>query len=381
MKRLTILSFLFFSYFVQGYAATPFHCEPQQCVIVIDAGSSGSRLHLFHFERDEAHRPVHIEEQFSKKIRPGFASLELKQESINAYLQQLFADLPATDAVPVYFYATAGMRLLPQNKQRAYYAALQEWFTAGGEYPLAQAKTITGKEEGLYAWLTVNYQLGAFDDGAHPFVAVMDTGGASVQIALPVLAREDMGADDLLDLDVAGRHLTLFVHSFLGLGQNLLTQQFLDAEHCFTNGYQLPNGHAAVGNAYECQMEVSQLINSVHGVERLVRPAMAQKATDEWYAIGGLAALVHDQSAVFPQQQLSPHSLLEQANNQFCQVAWSDLEARNPQNDYLFSACLMSSSYTALMVQGYGINPDTPIHFLSQEQNGDWTLGVVLQQN
>lgn len=51
-----------------------------------------------------------------KKIKPGIATIEANQATMDAYLTTLFSGAPEEN-LEVYFYATAGMRLLPQPKQ------------------------------------------------------------------------------------------------------------------------------------------------------------------------------------------------------------------------------------------------------------------------
>lgn len=92
-------------------------CEKHSCIAVIDAGSTGSRLHIYSYDTDDTNTPIHIEEIWNKKIKPGFASIQPNSVTIDAYLTMLLADAPIHN-IPVYFYATAGMRLLPQSQQK-----------------------------------------------------------------------------------------------------------------------------------------------------------------------------------------------------------------------------------------------------------------------
>ena len=77
-------------------------CPENRCIAVVDAGNSGSRLHIYSYEIDASHTPYDIKNVFSKKIEPGFASIDLNQGSINQYLSQLFSEVPERP-MPVYF--------------------------------------------------------------------------------------------------------------------------------------------------------------------------------------------------------------------------------------------------------------------------------------
>lgn len=354
-------------------------CQQHHCIAVIDAGSTGSRLHIYIYDLDNNKNPIEIREHWSKKIKPGIATLTPKQPIIDAYLNQLFQGSPAQH-MPVYFYATAGMRLLPESKQRPYYQALKKWFSQQKNWQLIDSKTITGTEEGVFGWLAINYKMGNFSSGGKSLVNVMDTGGASVQITFPVESVEKINRQDLAEIDVYGRHVTLFAHSFLGLGQTLLSQQFLNTENCFAYGYKLPNGSMGNGDALVCQQKIAKLMEEVYGVGKIVKPALANSAAHSWYAMGAIVSLLEGKPLHFENQQFTNQGLLEQANNEACHRQWSDLSAENPNNEYLYGTCLFSSYFYSLMVNGYGILPEETIHYIPSKEGLDWSLGVIIHQ-
>jgi hypothetical protein len=121
------------------FAQNPRCQAPYHCIGVVDVGSSGSRLHLYSYVLDENQSPIHIQEQGINKVTPGFSTLELKQTKIDDYLNDLFSKT-MDDDFPVYFYATAGMRLLPEFKQQAYYDMVKKWFSNQKNVQLLEAK-------------------------------------------------------------------------------------------------------------------------------------------------------------------------------------------------------------------------------------------------
>ncbi|MDI9818610.1 MULTISPECIES: multidrug DMT transporter permease [unclassified Legionella] len=354
------------------------NCQQHQCIAVVDAGSTGSRLHIYTYDQDKHKNPINIHELWSKKIKPGFATIESNQATVNTYLTTLFAGAPENN-LAVYFYATAGMRLLPQPKQQQLYSALQQWFANQSGWQLQKAKTITGSEEGLFGWLAVNYQLGAFDSKKE-LSGVMDMGGASVQIVFPVQNTAGISNQDIQQLDIYGRHMTVFIHSFLGLGQTEVTHQFLDESTCFADNYELPTGHNAAGDAYTCESDVSALMNAVHRVNQTVQPALVDNQVKNWFVLGGMAELAHSKPFQFG-SQFTNQALLEKADSQVCHQQWSTLSDQYPTDDYLYGYCLFPSYYYALMVDGYGLQPQEPINLMPSNQGSDWTLGVILSLN
>lgn len=379
MRAVTLLISLVFVITNFTVIAAESHCQQRQCLAVVDAGSTGSRLHIYAYELDKTNTPINVTELWSKKIKPGFAMIEPNQATIDAYLTTLFSGTPEQN-LPVYFYATAGMRLLPQPRQQQFYSALQNWFANQSQWQLLGSKTITGSEEGLFGWLAVNYQLGTLTATDKEPVGVMDMGGASVQIIFPVQKTDGINSSDVQQLELYGRHLTLFIHSFLGLGQTEVSHQFLDTTSCFADNYELPTGQPAAGDAYSCEAEVSSLMNAVHRVNNTVQPAMAANPINNWYVMGGATELAQSKPFQFENHQFTNQSLLEQADAQVCHQQWSALSNQYPGNDYLYGYCLFASYYYALMVDGYGLKPQQAITYMASNQSSDWTLGVVLRQ-
>ncbi|WED44611.1 multidrug DMT transporter permease [Legionella cardiaca] len=352
------------------------NCQEHQCLAVVDAGSTGSRVHIYSYDLDATQTPINIREIWSKKIKPGLATIEANDATIDAYLTTLFSGAPENN-LPIYFYATAGMRLLPKPKQQQFYTTIEQWFAHQSGWQLQKAKTITGTEEGLFGWLAVNYQRGSLAADDQELSGVMDMGGASVQIIFPIQKTEGINAQDIQQFDLYGRHLTLFIHSFLGLGQTEVTHQFLDESTCFADNYELPTGQPATGDAYSCKSGLAHLMNSVHKVNSTVQPALAASEINSWFVIGGASDLAKSKPFQF-ENQFTNQELLDQADTQICHQQWSTLTSQYPGNDYLYGYCLFPSYYYALMVDGYGIQPQQNINLMAE--NGDWTIGVVLTQ-
>jgi hypothetical protein len=376
-----VLILSFFGYFTQSfvYAATN-PCPQKYCVAIIDAGSTGSRLHLYAYDVDNSNTPIAITEVWNNKVSPGFSVLEAKQSSVDDYLNKLFSGRNGHH-FPVYFYATAGMRLLPYSKQKELYSFANVWFANHTNWELIQAKTITGSEEGLFGWLAVNYQLGTLKEEGKA-VGVLDTGGASVQISFPVKDVSQINNQDLQKITVYGHTIQLFVRSFLGLGQTEVSHQFLNSSTCFPNDYALPNGYAAQGDVYACKTAVSSLMTSVHQVDRVVQPVVASNPVSSWFALGGVVEMAKKEPFRFSDHVFNNEQLLKTADSEVCQQAWQSLTEKYPDNEYLYGYCLFPAYFSALFLDGYGLKPEQPIHYLSsRHQSGDWTIGVVLGSN
>ena len=66
------------------------NCAINQCTIVVDAGSTGSKLHVY---SSSSLSSPQINELYVKRIQPGIASLSRTQSDMNEYLSQLFQGL------------------------------------------------------------------------------------------------------------------------------------------------------------------------------------------------------------------------------------------------------------------------------------------------
>ncbi|PNH04876.1 putative apyrase 2, partial [Tetrabaena socialis] len=85
---------------------------------------------------------------------------------------------------PVSLKATAGLRLLPGDKADNILKAVEALLR---EQPFKLAPggvaIMDGKDEGAFAWLTLNYLLGKLEGPVADTVAAIDMGGGSIQEA------------------------------------------------------------------------------------------------------------------------------------------------------------------------------------------------------
>jgi hypothetical protein len=380
MRRMLLLIGLILS--SSGFSSSII-CPENRCIAVVNAGNSGSRLQIYSYNRDASNTPYEIKNIFSKKIEPGFASIELSQVSIHQYLSKLFSDVPDNN-IPVYFFATSGMRMLSFSRQQAYYDQLTQWFSMQSKWQLIFAKTLKGREEALFGWLAVNYELGALTFPSAPLVGVIDTGSASTQVAFPLKDEQaiNLSPEDYVNIDLYGRHVSLFTHSFLGLGQDEMRSQYLDNGDCFPKHYPLPDGDLAAGNFERCEQLMKPLINDIHRVNHSINSLIKDSSEQTWYVIGGISAMLQERPFNFKNHQFTNQQLAETANQQVCQQDWAVLGTLFPKNKYLFASCLSASYFYSLFVEGLGIPSYQKIHYISNKiSTNDWTLGVVLYQN
>jgi len=380
MYRFISVFLLLFSYPLYTFALNLSACPQRYCMAVVDAGSSGSRLHIYAYDLDGTNTPVRITEIWNRKALPGLATIEQEHGSIATYMEKLFHDAPAS-VMPVFFYSTAGMRLLPKTHHKSINQLVSEWFDKQYYWRLDAAKTILGSEEGMYAWLATNYHLNLLNQSEKPLVGVMDIGGASVQIVFPLTNEMSIDPRDRHTIDLYGQRRSVFSHSFLGLGQNEMGHQYFDLQYCYPKKYELPSGVLGNGDLDKCKKEITILVNKVHYVRKKIATVLTTNPVDRWQILGGVTNLLNDKFFRFKAQQVTPSELASLADSLVCHQDWSKLERKNPNNYMLFNYCMLSAYLNALIVNGYNISPTQSISFMPQNKTVDWTLGVVLQHH
>ncbi|CAN6612836.1 guanosine-diphosphatase [Trichomonascus vanleenenianus] len=205
-----------------------------QYVVMIDAGSSGSRVHVYEFSNCGS-VPKLMREEF-KMLEPGLSSYENDPEAAARSLDELMRvaveQVPKESqaCTPVAVKATAGLRLLGEEKSSRILEAVKQRLEKEYPFVVDTVETMDGSDEGVYAWITTNYLLGKIgSDEKVPTVAVFDLGGGSTQIVFePEFSVPDERmpeGDHKYTLDFAGRHFELYQHSHLGYGLNAAVKQ------------------------------------------------------------------------------------------------------------------------------------------------------------
>ncbi|KAJ2744506.1 Golgi apyrase [Coemansia sp. BCRC 34301] len=249
--------------------------------IVIDAGSSGSRVMIYAWNDPSTQQrsggsssnsssaysqslelPA-IEragEHWAFKTSPGISSFGDRPQRVGAeHIRPLldFAQkhIPRHQIAhtPVYLVATAGMRLLPRSQQMRILDAACGFARSNYAFLLPDCHeafhVVSGELEGLYGWVAVNYLMGGFSANDKHSLGFLDMGGASAQIAFePTGAAARLHRHDLARVtlrSMAGADVTrdVFVATFLGHGTNEARRRYVDGlrlQAVATGGALLP---------------------------------------------------------------------------------------------------------------------------------------------
>lgn len=159
--------------------------------MMIDAGSSGSRLHLYEFDPRVLSDKQAVADavsgrklsfpnsnsRWTDRLRPGIASFatlpdDQLDHAIAEYLSPLL-DFAKTilqdkqerlDSFPIFFRATAGMRILDKKDRNRVLTAIRRLFLDKTFCPFyfenEFARVLSGEEEAIFGWTGINFVMG-----------------------------------------------------------------------------------------------------------------------------------------------------------------------------------------------------------------------------
>ncbi|TVY39775.1 Golgi apyrase [Lachnellula occidentalis] len=232
--------------------------------VILDAGSSGTRVHVYRWLNSARARQdasphemlslpdIHQKKNYTYKTKPGVSTFGDNPTEVGPYLQDLLdhaLSIVPSDQVkdtPIFLMATAGVRLLEPMKQKALLGEICAYAQAHTDFSLPDCdlhiQVIPGETEGLYGWIAANYLLGSFNspedhkhgDNHHTY-GFLDMGGASAQIAFaPNTTEAEKHANDLKllrmrTLNGESTEYKVFTTTWLGFGVNQARQRYVEA--------------------------------------------------------------------------------------------------------------------------------------------------------
>lgn len=376
---------------------------PVQHIIVIDAGSSGTRLHLFAYQQDATAPSTLTTIKEIKQIREkyGLATLKNDSSSYNNYFNSLFSTVDRSltaderTKTPVYLFATAGFRLLNKTKQEqllgvimpALSKTLQHHGYSVDKQFAKHVRVIYGRTEALFAWLTVNYlmqNLSADNLNQANNFGVLDLGGASTQMTF--LAKEQP-QNNFAGFVYQQKLYLLFAKTYPGYGVNQaeshLQKVYGDAlavcypktgKANFHACLQLINQQMDKQNQQKvCELRYGQGECNALGV---YQPSIQQIhfiAIAYYYPIFQLLGLADEVASL---------SQLKRGTMQLCATPWTTLikqYANQTDENTLAQGCLRATWAYALL-RHYGLQDKTPL-IVTEKIAGastDWPLGAAI---
>ncbi|KAI3796051.1 hypothetical protein L1987_38713 [Smallanthus sonchifolius] len=394
--------------------------------IVIDGGSTGSRIHVFEYLfRDGG--PVF---DFSGKNGLGSMRVSLGLSafaedphragaSVLELLEFARKRIPKENwgKTEVRLMATAGLRMLDSSVQERILESCRKVLrTSGFSFHDYLASVISGSDEGVHAWVVANYALGTLGGDPHETTGIIELGGASAQVTF--FSSEPIPPEFSRTVSFGNISYSLYSHSLLEFGQNVAYDlvrrsnlaKVTNLESfgskvllypCSPKGYkhnlikenvtpssliqkdeQSPIQHAS-GNFSECRSASLTLLQK--GKEECAYDKCYIGSTFIPKLQGKFLATENffHTSKFFG---LSPKTFLSElmvAGKQFCEDDWSKLKSKYPtlNDEDLHRYCFSSAYIVALLHDSLGIDfDDKRIGYANQVNNIplDWALGAFI---
>lgn len=378
--------------------------------IVIDAGSTGSRVLAFTFHRSLSDQSVKLDNEFYRYNKPGLSSFadnpKKGADSIRQLLNEAKQVIPhhRWHSTPLVLKATAGLRLLPAEKADKILDEVRIVFEESGFMVTPRSVSIMdGIDEGLFSWFTINFLMNRLNT-PHSTFATLDLGGGSTQITF---APKDEGTVKVApqgfihQVSALHQNIDVYSYSYLGLGLMAARKQVLSATNA--DGSQTlrsPCINPMVKKGWNYS-GVTYIVTGMHDVDVDLIPM------DEWKKEGGkpkadfseclrhtralLEHSVHkpdelnarDVMAIsYYFDRATDHGLIDATDggtitieqlfksaNQLCTV---------PNPDQAF-ACLDMTYIAALLHHGFGLNNGTTLHMKKKIDGYEtsWALGAA----
>uniref|UniRef100_A0A3Q2TLW0 nucleoside diphosphate phosphatase n=1 Tax=Fundulus heteroclitus TaxID=8078 RepID=A0A3Q2TLW0_FUNHE len=196
---------------------------------MFDAGSTGTRIHVYTFIQSYSEQLPVLDNEVFHSIKPGLSAYadypEAAGETVRMLLKVAKKSVPRLDwkRTPLVLRATAGLRLLPAAKAQALLDQVQHVFD---ESPFLvsdnSVSIMNGTNEGVLAWISLNFLTGHLKAPAMKTVGILDLGGGSTQITFLPKRRQTIesapGDDYVARFDFLNSTSELYTHSYLGNG-------------------------------------------------------------------------------------------------------------------------------------------------------------------
>lgn len=222
-------------------------------IAILDCGSSSSKIYIFELASD-GHTLTKLfpTADMAKDVNkgPALSKIENTTEAARTFITTMASKSTLTPdnlrPIPLYVLSTAGMRLVAESRADSIYHNLNSLRNSViNGLKLTTAMTISGRYEGLYAWIDANYHAGTLSDANHR-VGIIEAGGASMQVAFSTSATlEPQFQQSFISHPVYGN---IYSRSCFA-GVDVAFRGFEDATD-FPDTYNLPveNVSAIIGN-------------------------------------------------------------------------------------------------------------------------------------
>ncbi|CAA6654529.1 unnamed protein product [Spirodela intermedia] len=401
--------------------------ESVKYAVIFDAGSSGSRVHVFCFDKNLHIQPIGKELELFVQKKPGLSSYAKNPDdaanSLLSLLKEAEAVIPSElrKLTPVKVGATAGLRALGAETSEKILQAVKDFLheKSSLKFKPEWVSVLDGTQEGAFQWVTINYLLGKLGKTYADTVGVVDLGGGSVQMAYAISESDAAKAPTIKNgedtyvkiLFLKGVKYYLYVHSYLRYGLLAARAEILKVDDRSGNSCILGGYHGS----YKYNGEVNDASSSPSGSnynqcrEAAVKALKVDQPTcthmkctfgGVWNGGGGdgqkklfVASFFFDRAAEagFVDPKLSVAKVnpsdFEDAAKRACGLNLEEAGKTYPkvEEDNLPYLCMDLVYQYTLLIDGFGLDQLQEITLVKQVPYGErfveaaWPLGSALE--
>ncbi|RZC83320.1 hypothetical protein C5167_046106 [Papaver somniferum] len=306
---LLIIPFLFYLFTIAKgiHQSSKFdESKPKGFGIIIDAGNTGSRIHVFEFLNEGRIPFIGFDGKGSKSLKIRPALVEFADDPDNAGSSILRLLKFAKKRVPktqwkntrVWLMASEGLRGVGLDASKSILESCRRVLRSSGFlFENEWASLLTGQDEGVYAWVAANYAHGTLGGDPQETTGIVELAGSSVQVTFALREPAPMEFSRMITL--AGVTYNLYAQSTVRLGQdaawksvhnsNVLTSSSGSlkeiASPCIPKGYgrtlspsvAVDASHKellapdSVGNFSACRSKAAALLHKRNATQDMIR--------------------------------------------------------------------------------------------------------------